>query len=440
MPPSRTDQGSVSVADAAKETRKLTQQIRVAGGRLLSHELLASVIDNLPDCVYVKDLNGRYLASNSGHRKILGEYELSAVLGKTIYDFLPLEMADKVSQLDRQVLDNYEEIYDREILLELPDGSQRWESITKVPLILSDGSMRGLVGITKDVTERRLAEEKLVKANHELEASRQRLVQALTDLRRSNDSMQRMQEQLIEVEKHYSVGRLASGVAHEVKNPLAIIKSGLEFIESKIPEKSADIQTAASEMHHAIERAETIVRDLLDFAADRGLDLEECDINSLVNKTLSLMGYSLGKSKIKVTRKFAADLPRPQVDRAKIEQVLINILLNAVQAIGSAGGVIEVATYSSRASTVQPDDEGIHGRFVLGHRIITIEIHDSGPGIPSDKLRSIFDPFFTTRATGGGTGLGLSVSRRIIQQHRGTLDMTNHPEGGAVAIITLPEY
>ncbi len=434
MPPGST------ASSSAQEVRKLTQKIRFSGGRNLSHELLASVIDNLPDCVYVKDLNGRYLASNRGHREIIGVQSLSEVLGKTVHDFLSPEMAEKVSELDRRVLEDGEEIYDREVLIELPDGSRRWESITKMPLILKDGSITGVVGVTKNITKRRHAEEKLLNANKELEASRARLVQVLTDLRRSNDSMKRMQDQLIEVEKHYSVGRLASGVAHEVKNPLAIIKSGLEFIESKVPSTTGDIHSAIEEMNHAINRAESIVRDLLDFASDRGLDLEECDINSLVEKTLSLMGYTLGHANIEVEREFTEDLPPTEIDRAKVEQVLINILMNAVQAIGPKGGNLKIRTFLSQASTVQSEGEDMHGRFVLGHRLINIEIHDSGPGIPKDQLHSIFDPFFTTRATGEGTGLGLTVSRRIIQQHRGTLDMTNHPDGGAVAIITLPQF
>ena len=413
-----------------------------AGGELVpERDLLVSVLDNLPESIYVKDSAGRYLASNKQHRELLGECSPDQVLGRTIHDFLPEQTALALSELDRRVIDDGAEIIEREELVDTPDGGRRWKSITKVPLVMPDGAVRGVVGITRDTTARRMAEERLKTANRELEESRERLVQALADLRRSHDSLQQMQDQLIETEKYQSVGRLAAGVAHEVKNPLAILKMGTEFLARECGGERAELQSAIREMNEAIERAENIVRELLDFASNRDLNLEQVDINELVDKSLSLMGHTLSHSGVEVRREFAAGLPRLRVDAAKIEQVFVNILLNAVQALGRNGGELTVRTLV-RPSTEVLTHGGGRSRSILRHsgRDVVVEIRDSGPGIARDKLGKVFDPFYTTKPTGEGTGLGLSVSRRIMQRHRGSLDLMNHPDGGAVAVISLPEH
>lgn len=337
------------------------------------------------------------------------------------------------------MLDEGVEILNREEIVTLPDGSQRWESITKVPLRSPDGSVWGVLGISYDITDRKQAEEQLIEANREIEESRQRLVQALADLRRSHDTLQRMQDQMIEAEKFQSVGRLAAGVAHEVKNPLAVIKMGIDYLRGELPADNEPARLAIGEMNRAVDRAEGVVRELLDFAADRGLDLIESDVNALVDKALLLVGYSLGKAGISIRRDYGDGIPPVLVDVGKVEQVLVNVLLNAVQAITHDHGRIIVRTRcreTARPDAGEGDRSGLNVR--RGAREVVIEVEDNGCGIAEDDLRYVFDPFFTTKPTGVGTGLGLSVSRRILERHHGRMDLKNAPDGGAVAILVFP--
>ncbi len=407
---------------------------------LVERNLLSSVFESLPGTVYVKDTEGRYLASNPGHRKRIGEPRLEQVLGRTVHDFCPPEQARLYSELDRRVLDEGEAVHNREELMTMPDGTRRWESITKVPLLMPDGSVHGVVGISYDITDRKLAEEKLKEANAEIEASHQRLVQALADLRRSHDDLQRMQDQMIEAEKFQSVGRLAAGVAHEVKNPLAIIKMGIDYLMRATDSCGGSGRAVLEEMNKAVERAEAVVRELLNFAADRGLDLEVCSVNALVDKALQLVGYSMHKAGIQIERDFAEDLPPVCVDTGKIEQVLVNVLLNSVQAISHDHGRIILRTRCRQAAERALDEGDRAGRRVRrAKREVVVEVEDNGCGIKQEVLHQVFDPFFTTKPTGVGTGLGLSVSRRIMERHQGSMDLVNSPAGGAIAILVFPE-
>lgn len=410
---------------------------------LAERNLLASVFESLPGTVYVKDTEGRYLASNPGHRMRIGESRLELVLGRTVHDFCPPDQARLYSELDRRVLDEGNSIINREELITMADGSYRWESITKVPLVMPDGSVRGVVGISFDITDRKLAEAKLKEANEEIEASRQRLAQALADLRRSHEDLQKMQDQMIEAEKFQSVGRLAAGVAHEVKNPLAVIKMGIDFLmSSKTPGDAVEggSREVLSEMNRAVERAEGVVRELLDFAADRGLNLEVCQVNKLADKALQLVGYSLSKAGIAIEKDYARDVPPVCVDKGKVEQVLVNVLLNAVQAISHDGGRIILRTLCRQAGERMIDEGDRTGdRTRLPQREVVIEVEDNGCGIEQADLSRVFDPFFTTKPTGVGTGLGLSVSRRIMERHKGHMELINAPSGGAIAILAFPE-
>ncbi|MEI6872709.1 MAG: ATP-binding protein [Verrucomicrobiota bacterium] len=227
-----------------------------------------------------------------------------------------------------------------------------------------------------------------------------------------------------------------AGIAHEVKNPLAIIKMGLEFI-GQLDSVDESFEGVLEEMQHAVHRADGVILGLLDFSRTNQLETTSEDLNLLLENALSLVRGEV-KGAIEFVRHLAPDLPHLPLDREKISQVLINLLTNAIHAM-AGGGVLTVSTSSRQLTGVGCNIAGEKSEaFRIGQTIAVLEIEDSGHGIPEEKLGKIFEPFFTTKPTGKGTGLGLSVVKTIIDLHQGTIDIQNLPGRGVRATLMFP--
>lgn len=233
--------------------------------------------------------------------------------------------------------------------------------------------------------------------------------------------LKKAQDQLIHAAKMEVVGQLASGVAHEVKNPLAVILQGLDYLSNKVDRGDDDNIATLQRMERAVKKANDIVKGLLDFSAVSRLDMSRQNLNNLIEESLVLVRHELDKYHISILRELYNALPDIRIDKNKIEQVLINILLNAVNYMPE-GGTMTIKTGLSAASK--------------GGKEIFVEIEDTGPGIPENVLSRIFDPFFTTRLAAGGTGLGLSIAKNIIDMHGAKIVITNKKSGhGAKAVL-----
>ena len=192
-----------------------------------------------------------------------------------------------------------------------------------------------------------------------------------------------------------------------------------------------------SEMRDAIGRADKISRGLLDFSAAHQIDVRAEDLNRILEQTLLLLRHELNKQNIELVTNLEPNLPPVAIEKNQIQQVLVNVLVNAAQAMGS-GGTLTVRT-SRRRVQQSPHDEGSRtsNRLFPGETAVVTEIEDTGAGIPEGDLAKIFDPFFTTKPTGVGTGLGLPVSKKIIELHGGMIDISNRAEGGVRVTIML---
>jgi two-component system NtrC family sensor kinase len=232
------------------------------------------------------------------------------------------------------------------------------------------------------------------------------------------------------------VGALAAGVAHEVKNPLQTLLMGLDYLGPRISPRDENISTVLTDMRDAVNRANGVVSGLLQLSADSDFVLKSEDLNGVVKRSLRLINPQAIAGKIRVVRRLESALPRVRIDRVKIEQVLINLLLNALQAM-SAGGVLTVGSRTARFGEDFAPKESGTSRFTRGDLLVIAEVRDQGKGIKEQDLPKIFDPFFTTKATTGGTGLGLSVVKNIVDMHSGTISIQNAPEGGVVATLAL---
>ncbi|HEV2437029.1 MAG TPA: ATP-binding protein [Verrucomicrobiae bacterium] len=243
----------------------------------------------------------------------------------------------------------------------------------------------------------------------------------------AHEELKSAQMKLIQTAKLESVGRLAAGVAHEVKNPLAIIQLGIDYLTRVWKDTaSRDCLETVREMGDATGRADAVIKGLLDFSRSEPLSLVPQDLNPVIEESLLLVKHELTQHHVLLEKNLAAQLPRVALDRNKLKQVFINVFMNAIQAMGDSGTL-------SVKTLVTAEETGAAGQRVV------IQTEDTGSGIPEDKLDKLFEPFFTTKPAGFGTGLGLSVSGKIIELHRGTISIANRTGiRGAVVTITLP--
>lgn len=252
---------------------------------------------------------------------------------------------------------------------------------------------------------------------------------------RQMSDLKSTQLQLIHAEKLESIGRLVASIAHEVKNPLAVIQLGIDYL-SKTLRGNKDATETVDDMDDAVRRADTVIKGLLEFSRPTQLNIATLDINNVLEESLVLVKYELTKNNISIDKQLGDELPEVELDHNKMKQVFINVFMNAVHAMGK-DGTLTIKTYSSQLSK---ELYNLHCKstkhFTAGDRVVIVTIEDTGTGIPEDMIDKLFEPFFTTKPTGIGTGLGLSVTRNIIDLHKAVIYIINREAGGAsVSII-----
>lgn len=230
--------------------------------------------------------------------------------------------------------------------------------------------------------------------------------------------LQQVQDQLIRAGKMAALGELAAGVAHEINNPL----TGVLAFSSLMLKKTDDAHPWKRDLENIVQqttRCRNIVRGLLDFARQRKPDKKERDIHALLDRTLTFVQNQARFQNIKIVKDFKPDLPMVSVDADQIQQVFMNILINAADAMGADGGTLSIRTD-------------------FNNGIAEISIADTGCGMSKEHLSKLFTPFFTTKETGKGTGLGLAISYGIIQTHGGEIDVESAEGKGSTFRIKLP--
>ena len=246
------------------------------------------------------------------------------------------------------------------------------------------------------------------------------LIRDVSERKKLDDQSRDLYQQLLQAEKMAALGQTVSGVAHELNNPLATILSWAERLaEGPLDDKARrGVEVILGEA----ERAARIVRNLLTFARKRQSTRSMIDVNQVVQETLTLRSYEQHVTNIEVITALAAGLPQVFADAHQIQQVLLNLVINAEQAMVSANG---------RGSLV------LRTWHDVDRDAVVLEVTDDGPGMAADVQGKIFDPFFTTKEVGKGTGLGLTVAYAIVQEHGGRIRVQSLPKGASF-IVELP--
>lgn len=420
-----------------RSVRYAIERKRVERALRESEAFYQSLVENLPQFIYRKDAQGRFTFANRRFCVELGK-TLTEIVGRTDYDFFPAELAEKYQADDQRVI-RAGKLFETVEEHTPPGGEKEYVQVVKSPVFDAHGRIIGTQGIFWDVTARVRGEAKLKKAHADLARSREDLLRTLADLQRSHNQLKEAQLQIIEMEKMQSIGQMAAGIAHEVKNPLAIIRMGIDFLNETTVAAEEPGATVLKDMNDALHRADGIILGLLDFSAPGKVDLKPADLNTLLRSSLNLVKHELKAARITVATEFTDHLPPALADANKIKQVFVNALTNAAHAMPE-GGTITVRTYLKKLTPDEarpgPGARRTH-EFRAGERVLVTEIDDTGTGIPEDKLPRVFEPFFTTKPAGKGTGLGLTVTRKIVELHQGGIQLQNLAPRGARATITL---
>lgn len=255
------------------------------------------------------------------------------------------------------------------------------------------------------------------------------------ELRVAYNRLQEMQDVLIQAEKLNAIGQLASGVAHEVRNPLGIVMQGINYLEKTISVKDKDAFETLSMIEDSTRRADRIIISLLDFSRATRLKLHPEDINVVLEKSLELVRAEF--KDVEVIRETEKKLSKVFIDKNKLEQVFINVFLNAVQAMQKKGK-LTVRSYEYMFKEGKPKvGKRKDDHFKTGEKVVIVEIEDNGIGISEENQKKVFDPFFTTKGSSEGSGLGLSVSRNIVMMHKGLIEIKSKVGKGTKVTITL---
>lgn len=253
---------------------------------------------------------------------------------------------------------------------------------------------------------------------------------AIVIIARDIREIKRLELQLIRSKKLAAIGELAAGVAHEINNPLNVISGNAEILSKE--SQDSDVKLATKIIMEQVKRAAAITNMLLQFSKRREPKTEAVDINKVIRDTLLLLEYQVRLQNIVITKHLNSTPLEVMGDSGQLQQVFLNIMVNAVQAMPS-GGKLNIRSYVEKVTEFGKRKTDI---FKLGGKVVVIEFEDTGEGIPEEKLEKIFDPFFSTKEQ--GIGLGLSICHGIIEAHQGSIEAQSKLGKGTTFIIKLP--
>ena len=369
------------------------------------YELQRVLLSTIPAYVYIKDMNSVYMAANKEFAAMVGTPE-NEIPGKTDYDFFPKAVADSFLKEDAQVITTGEAMLDYEESGKDAEGKDVWFQTSKCPFYAPSGEIAGLVGICINTTDKKRAVE---------------------------DRLQ-MQQRLQQVQKAESLARMGGAIAHHFNNILGIVIGNLELAMLDLPPASANQETITEAMT-ASKRAVELSRLMLtylgqDIGAPSPLNLAEVCRGSLA------MLNALAPENVRIQEELPTDETTIKADVSRVRQILGNLVLNAVEALGDRGGDITLSAYVIPAAKIPSSPVYPLTWAPKDVDYACISVSDTGPGMSADTFEKIFDPFFSTKFT--GRGLGLAVVLGIVTAYDGAISVESSIGKGSVFKVFLP--
>ncbi|HEU5170386.1 MAG TPA: ATP-binding protein [Gemmatimonadales bacterium] len=364
--------------EVATQSREIDEQRR----------FISLIIDSLPVGLYVVDREYRIQIWNRKRETGTQGVRRADVMGRPVFEVLTRQPAGKIrAEFDR--------VFETGTILQeeievATAGETRWFRITKIPMRLEGDAITHVITVGEDVTEAKLT-----------------------------------QHRVLQSEKLAAIGHLAAGVMHEINNPLATISACVAAIEGRLdepePAAAATVREYLQIVDKEVERCTGIVNGLLDFSRPKGRAKQAVALNTVVEDALFLLKHHRRFKQLAVTRELDPALPAVTGNAEQLIQALMALMLNAVDAM-EAGGRLTLRT----------------GRVRTGPDEVSLEVEDTGPGIPRAEQSKIFEPFYTTKPQGKGTGLGLSICYGIVQEHGGRIEVESQPGQGSRFRVVLP--
>ena len=366
-------------------------------------DLLRALLDHLPDAVYLKDTEGRFVACNAANARLQGAASPDDVVGKTAFDLDPPELAELYRAADLEVMQSGLPLVNYEEPIVDAAGETRWFSTTKVPRRDGQGNIVGVTVISRDITDRKRAEQ---------------------------DS-ERLQAQLLQAQKMEAIGRLTAGIAHDFNNQLTVINGFAELLKSQLlPDERA--KRHMDKIIAAGLRATGLVNKLMAFSRKQALQPRVMDLNEVVAGVDAMLHHIIGED-VAVETLLASDLRPVKVDPSQMEQAIVNLAVNARDAMPDGGRL----TVETRNVSV-PDEYAASGDAMPAGDYVRLTVSDTGCGMSEEATAHLFEPFFTTKPVGQGTGLGLPTVYGIVRQSGGYVEVTSAAGRGTTVAIYLP--
>ncbi|MGK5093371.1 ATP-binding protein [Deltaproteobacteria bacterium TL4] len=367
-----------------------TKELKLSNERLRETQTrFQEILDHSPTIIYLKNSQGKYILINQKFINLLHCAE-GHIIGKTAYDFFPEQFAETLHQNDEEVFRNRQAL-EREEQIPQDDSVHTYLSI-KFPLYDQKKEVFAVCSISTDIT-----------------------------------SIKKTHAQLIQSSKLAAIGELATGIAHELSQPLMFIRTHAQ-LESRAGVNGINALSAydtLKDIEDGTGRMMKIINHLKDFARQTDFDLTPLDLHEVLERSFTLFYEQFRVRKITILKDYEQELPEILGNANQLEQVFVNCLSNARDAVeGKSEAQIEVST-----SIFQSEE---------GSKSVVVCFKDNGKGISAVHLNSVFDPFFTTKEVGKGTGLGLSISYGIIQEHQGSITIMSQEGHGTTVNILLP--
>jgi len=386
--------------------RDVTEQKRSEQALAAEEAALSTMLDNLPDSIFMKDRQSRFTLCSPKVARDLGAASAGAVIGKSDFDFMDRSVAAGHFAEEQEIMRSGLPVINKEeTYIDQNTGQQGWYLSTKIPLRDAQQCVIGLLGLNREISARKRAEQERLA----LEAKVQ------------------------QAQKLESLGVLAGGIAHDFNNLLMAVLGNAELALLELP-ANAPARERLAQIETASRRAADLCRQMLAYAGRGRFVVERIDLNRIIEEMGHLLEVSISK-KVVLRYNFFSPLPPVEGDTAQLCQVIMNLITNASDAIGEHSGVISVSTgvlhcdreYLRGAPKAEEAGEGLY---------VFLEVSDTGSGIAEEIRDKIFDPFFSTKFT--GRGLGLSAVLGIVRGHKGAIKLYSEPGSGTAFKVLLP--